>query len=157
MIDPPSGAPPHVLAIAVWARGLGLTRTGHIAEARKETDKLREIEGKLAASGNNYWATQTRILERELMAWSAQIEARPTEAVSLMRQAADEEDSTEKLPVTPGPIIPAREQLGDLLLQQAQPNLALKEFKLALASTPGRLGALQGLADAERQSGRTQK
>jgi tetratricopeptide (TPR) repeat protein len=157
MMEPPSGAPPHVVAIAVWARGLGLARTGHIAEARKETDKLREIEAKLGASGNNYWATQTRILEREIMAWSAQMEARPTEAVSLMRQAADEEDSTEKLPVTPGPIIPAREQLGDLLLQQAQPNLALKEFKLALASTPGRLGALQGLADAERQSAPSQK
>lgn len=157
VIDPPLGAPLHVVAISVWARGVGLARTGHIAEARNEIDKLRDIQARLEASGNEYWATQTRILERELMAWSAQMEAKPAEAASLMRQAADEEDSTEKLPVTPGPIIPAREQLGDLLLQQKRPDLAVKEFKLALASTPGRLGALQGLADAERQSASKQK
>ena len=42
----------------------------------------------------------------------------------LMSQAADEEDSIEKLPVTPGPIVPAREQLGDLLLEQGHPDLA---------------------------------
>ncbi len=58
----------------------------------------------------------------------------------------DEEDSIEKLPVTPGPIVPAREQLGDLLLEQQEPTLAAKEFQSALANYPGRRGATQGLA-----------
>lgn len=71
-----------------------------------------------------------------------------------MRQAADEEDVVEKLPVTPGPIIPAREQLGDLLLEQNQPRLALKEFKAALANAPGRRGALQGCVHAAELSSR---
>lgn len=64
----------------------------------------------------------------------------------MLRTAADEEDSIEKLPVTPGPIIPAREQLGDLLLTQNQPKLAAKEFQGALANAPRRRGALNGLA-----------
>ena len=71
-----------------------------------------------------------------------------------MRAAADDEDTIEKLPVTPGPIIPAREQLGDLLLEQNRPDLALKEFKAVLVNTPGRRGALQGVADAAVLSGR---
>jgi len=47
----------------------------------------------------------------------------------LMRSAAAEEDGTEKNAITPGPLKPAREQLGELLLELNQPALALKEFK----------------------------
>ena len=66
-------------------------------------------------------------------------------------EAADEEDAIEKLPVTPGPIVPAREQLGDLLLEQNHPDLAYKEFERVLMSAPGRRGALSGKAQsAER-------
>ena len=141
---PPSSAPPHVVAIAVWARGVGLARSGRAADARTEIDKLGQIEQQLRSSNNNYWATQTAILKREVMAWSAQADGKPGNAVALMREAADEEDAIEKLPVTPGPIVPAREQLGDLLLEQDQPGLALKEFQAALVNAPGRRGALQG-------------
>ena len=117
----PTGAPPHVVAIAVWARGMGLARTGRAAEAKTEIDRLRQIEVQLRTSGNDYWATQVGILAREVMAWSAQANKQPEQAAALMRAAADEEDAIEKLPVTPGPILPAREQLGYLLLQQNQP------------------------------------
>ena len=108
-----------------------------------EVDKLRQIEEQLRASGNDYWATQVGILKREVMAWSAQADRKPDEAVALMREAADEEDAIEKLPVTPGPIVPAREQLGYLLLEQNHPGLALKEFQTALVNAPGRRGAMQ--------------
>ncbi len=150
---PPTGAPPHVVAIAVWARGLGLARSGRAAEARTEIDKLRRIEEQLRASGNNYWATQVGILTREVIAWSAQADGKPDEAAALMRASADEEDAIEKLPVTPGPIVPAREQLGDLLLEQNHPGLALKEFETALADAPGRRGAVLGAAHAAELSG----
>jgi hypothetical protein len=152
-IVPPTGAPPHVVAIAVWARGLGLARSGLAAESREEIDRLRQIEARLRASGNDYWATQVEILRREVTAWSAQADKKPDEAVALMRASADEEDAIEKLPVTPGPIVPAREQLGYLLLEQNHPRLALKEFKTALANAPGRRGALQGVARATELSG----
>jgi hypothetical protein len=151
-IIPPTGAPPHVVAIAVWARGLGLARSGRLAEAQTETDRLRQIEVELRTSGNDYWATQVGILVREVMAWSAQTNSNLEEAVALMREAADKEDTIEKLPVTPGPILPAREQLGYLLLQQNHPGPASKEFATALANAPGRRGALQGAARAAELS-----
>ncbi len=71
-----------------------------------------------------------------------------------MRSSADEEDAIEKLPVTPGPIIPAREQLGSLFLEQNQPDSALKEFQTALKDFPGRYGATQGAARAAKLSAR---
>lgn len=145
---PPTGAPPQVVAIAVWARGLGLARSGHPAEAGHEVDTLRQIEGQLRTSGNDYWATQTGILAREVSAWSAQADGKPDQAVALLREAAETEDGIEKLPVTPGPIIPAREQLGYLLLEQKQPNLASREFATAITNAPGRRGALEGAAQA---------
>ena len=147
-IVPPTGGPLHVVAIAVWARGLGLSRGRRSAEARKEADRLQQIELQLRTSGDDYWATQVGIMAREIMAWSAQADGKPEEAATSMREAANAEDATEKLPVTPGPIIPAREQLGYLLLEQNQPSLALKEFEVALANAPGRRSALQGAARA---------
>jgi tetratricopeptide (TPR) repeat protein len=151
-IVPPTEAPPHVVAIAVWARGLGLARSGHAPEARAEIDKLRQIEAQLRTSGNDYWATQVEILTREVMAWSAQADNKLHEAEALMRASADEEDAIEKLPVTPGPIVPAREQLGSLLLERNHPALALEEFEIALANAPGRRGAVQGAARAAQLS-----
>jgi len=147
-IVPPAAAPPQVVAVAVWARGLGFARTGHTAEARKETDKLSLIQEQLRSSGNDYWATQVRIMMREVLAWSAQSDKKAEEATTLMRETADEEDGIEKLPVTPGPIVPAREQLGELLLELNHPDLASKEFQTALANAPGRRGALQGAVHA---------
>lgn len=151
-IVPPTAGPAHVVAVAVWARGMGLARGGHAATAGSEVDHLRRIEGQLRASGKDYWATQVSILTREVMAWCAEQEGKPDQAMILLRQAADEEDAIEKLPVTPGPIVPAREQLGSLLLEQNQPALALKEFQAALANAPGRRGALQGAAQTSELS-----
>jgi tetratricopeptide (TPR) repeat protein len=151
-IVPPTAAPPNVIAIAVWARGLGLARSGHAAEAHVEIDRLHQLEEQLRTSGNTYWAAQVEIMKREVMAWSAQAEKKPEEAVAMMRVAADEEDAIEKLPVTPGPIVPAREQLGYLLLEHGHPDQAHKEFEVALTNAPGRRGALQGAAQATQLS-----
>lgn len=82
------------------------------------------------------------------MAWAAQAAHQSTQAVAILRSAADDEDGIEKLPVTPGPIIPAREQLGELLLMQANPEAAAKAFETALANAPGRRGALRGARQA---------
>jgi tetratricopeptide (TPR) repeat protein len=152
VIVPSDGAPPQVVAIAIWSRGLGLTHTGHASEAAVEIDKLSQLEAQLRATDNDYWATQVEILKREVMAWSTQANNKPEEAATLMRAAADQEDAIEKLPVTPGPIIPAREQLGYLLLEQNHPAAALKEFQTALINAPGRRAALQGASKASALS-----
>lgn len=153
---PPSGAPPHVTAVAVWARAIGLARTGHSASAREEVKKLRQFEQELRASGEDYgeyWPKQVEIQEVEVMAWSAQAEGEADEARNLLRKAADDEDAVEKLPVTPGPVIPAREQLGELLLQQGKWGQALKEFQISLANSPKRRGAMIGVARASEGLG----
>jgi len=145
---PPASALPQIFATAVWARGLGFARDGHPKEARKQAEALRQIEDRLRASGTAYWATQVNIMTREVLAWSAQAEGRSDEATAVLRSTADDEDGIEKLPVTPGPIIPAREQLGDLLLEQGNFAAASRAFETALVNAPGRRGALQGAARA---------
>src|SRR5204863_8889184 len=95
--------------------------------------------------GNGYWAAQTGILRKEILAWSAQDNGNPNEAESQMRAAADQEDAMEKLPVTPGPIVPAREQLGELLLQQHRPAEAATAFRQSLVNSPNRKNAIDGL------------
>src|SRR5581483_10681252 len=129
-------------------------RSGQGLKARVEIEKLGQIEKNLREEGNEYWAAQAEILKREVAAWTLHAEGKAEEAVAMMREAADEEDAVEKLPVTPGPIVPAREQLGYLLLEQNHPGLARKEFEKALAEAPGRRGALEGSAranEAQRQ------
>jgi len=156
-IQPATGSPSHVTAIAVWARGLGLARTGHIAEARAETGTLRMLEEQLRSSGNRYWAAPVSIRKGELMAWTAEAANQRDEALAVMSRAADEEDAMEKLPVTPGPILPAREQLGYLLMEQRQPCRARKEFETSLLFAPGRHGALAGASRAAELCGLSRK
>jgi len=151
----PASAPLQIAAIPIWARGLGLARSRHAADTPDAIQSLQEMQERLRTSGNDYWATQVGIMKREVMAWSSQAQGKQQDALVVMREAADEEDSVEKLPVTPGPIIPAREQLGDLLLEQGHPEQAAKEFRTALASAPGRRGALKGASEcASRLSAR---
>jgi hypothetical protein len=148
-ITPPlAPAPPQVIAIAVWARGLGLARGGHPADATGSIQELQHIQDSLRESGNEYWSAQVGIMKREVTAWTSQAQGKQEDAVTLLREAADEEDSIEKLPVTPGPIIPAREQLGYLLLEQNHPEQAAKEFQVALSTAPGRRGSLQGASES---------
>ncbi|PYL31142.1 MAG: hypothetical protein DMF39_04165, partial [Verrucomicrobia bacterium] len=99
--------------------------------ARQEIDKLRGVYEKLRATGDDYWATQVHVQTNEALAWVAQADGKDDEALKLMHAAADEEDAIEKRPVTPGAIIPAREQLGDLLLEANQPQEALTEYQRA--------------------------
>jgi hypothetical protein len=148
IVNPSAGAQPHVVAIAVWARGLGFARNGRSQEADRESETLLHLEDQLRASGIVYWATQVSVMRREVLAWSAQAAKQTEKAASILRSAADDEDGIEKLPVTPGPIVPARQQLGELLLAQGNPAGAAKAFQAAALSTPGRRGVVQGQAQA---------
>ena len=137
-----------MIAIAVWARGLGLAHSANPNDARTQASVLGDLSQKLRKSGRDYWASQVEVQRLEVLAACSQAEGQLQDGVALLRQAADLEDSLEKLPVTPGPIVPAREQLGDLLLQMKQPQQALKEFQVSLQNAPGRRGSMQGAARA---------
>jgi tetratricopeptide (TPR) repeat protein len=144
----PGGLPAEVEAIVVWANGLGSGKTGAVDKSAKSLQRLQQIEDRLRTSGSTYWATEVEAMRKEVAAWQARAEHHEDLATQMMREAADLEDSVEKLPVTPGPIVPAREQLGYLLLEQGDPELALQEFKAALKEAPGRRNAVQGMQRA---------
>src|SRR5438445_13582900 len=90
-------------------------------------------------------------------AWVAYSEGKKDEAVNLLRQVADAEDILGKHPVSPGALVPAREQLGDLLLTLNRPKEAQREFEAALKMYPGRFQGLYGAAQAAEQSGEKEK
>ena len=100
----------------------------------------------LQKAGDTYWEAQIRILYTEAQAWQLAATLHEEDALAHLRQAADEEDASEKLPVTPGPVVPAREQLGEMLLVLNRPKEALAEFRAALVMAPGRRGSLTGAA-----------
>ncbi|MFZ1175984.1 MAG: hypothetical protein WAO15_06885, partial [Mycobacterium sp.] len=156
-IEPIAGAPPHVEAIAYWARAMGLARGGNPKAADLEILKLQECLDAVKATGNAYWTTQTHVLLLEAQSWSKYAAGKAAEAASLLRSAADEEDAVDKLPVTPGPIVPAREQLGEMLLAMKQPKESLRAFEAALADAPNRRGALVGAAATSQQLGEKMK
>jgi hypothetical protein len=146
-------SPPHIAAIIFWARAMANARSGRPQAAENDIAQIESCKEQLQAAGNAYWANQVDVLDKEAKAWRLAATGSAAESVRLLRQAADEEDAVEKLPLTPGPIVPAREQLGELLLQQNQPQQALREFRAALVLAPGRRGALLGGAQAAERSG----
>jgi tetratricopeptide (TPR) repeat protein len=155
-IEPMAGAQPHIEAIAHWARAVGMARSGHPDAADSEITALQRLNEKVK-NGTPYWAAQVHAQLLEAQAWTANARGKNDEAVQLLRSAADEEDAVEKVPVTPGPIVPAREQLGDLLLSLKRPKEALTEFEASLVQAPGRRGALTGAAEASEIAGEKTK
>jgi tetratricopeptide (TPR) repeat protein len=147
---------PHIAALVYWARAVANSRAGRPDAASDDIARLEACKQQLQDEGNRYWSTQVEVLGTEARAWQESGRSRADEAVRLLRQAADEEDAVEKLPLTPGPIVPAREQLGELLLTMNRSKEALQEFRTALIAAPGRRGALAGAAKAAESAGDTQ-
>jgi tetratricopeptide (TPR) repeat protein len=132
-----------------FARAIGAARTGDTASARQEVEKLVAIRQALVEVRGGYdWAKQVEIARGVAEAWLALAEGRHEEALRLMRAAAALDDATDKHPVTPGAILPAREQLGELLLELKQPAAALREFETSLLVAPNRFNGLYGAARA---------
>jgi tetratricopeptide (TPR) repeat protein len=140
------------------ARAIGAARSGKPDSAREDVNKLAEIRQSLPNIKGAYdWGKQVEIQLQVASAWLAFAEGKKDEAVRLMRAAADLEDSTDKHPVTPGAILPAREQLGDLLLETGQPTQALSSFEVALREAPNRFNGLYGAARAAELAGDRKK
>ncbi len=144
-------------AIIYFARAVGAARSGDPKAARRDVEKLSALQTALANAKDTYWANQVEIQRRAAAAWLAHAEGKSDEALTLMRSASELEAASEKHPVTPGPIIPARELLGDLLLELKQPELALREFETSLRDSPRRFNGLYGAALASQLSGYRKK
>jgi hypothetical protein len=152
-LTPLAGSFPATEAITWFARAVGAGRSGNAQEASASAAKLAPLRDKLLAAKDAYWASQVDIMRKGAEAWTLYAEGKRTEAVARMREAADAEDATEKSPVSPGPIAPAREMLGELLLETGQTRDALREFEAAMVKEPGRFRSLAGAMRAADQAG----
>jgi tetratricopeptide (TPR) repeat protein len=152
-LEPTSSPYPHADAITYFARGLGAAHMKDHAAAISAINSLEQIRDKLIGMKEVYWADQVEIQRQEVVAWLTSAEGRPKDALAGMRAAAEQEDKTEKSAVTPGPLAPASELLGDLLLEQKRPSEALKEFESTLTKEPNRFWSLYGAAEAAKMAG----
>jgi tetratricopeptide (TPR) repeat protein len=152
-LAPATSAFPWTEAMVHFARALGATHTGDLATARTAIDSLSAIERRLRAGGEGYWAEQVAIQHLGARAWLAHAEHRDDAALATMREAAAREDATDKSAVTPGPLAPARELLGDLLLELGRPAEALVEYRAALRTEPNRHHTVDGARRAAAAAG----
>jgi hypothetical protein len=145
---------PYTEAMTWLARGLGSARLGQTKAAYDSAATLEQIRERLSKSGENYWAQQVEIEELEVRAWAMLADGKKDQALRRMQSAAELEDGTEKSAMTPGPIAPARELWGEMLLATNQPALALAQFEVTLKEEPGRFRALYGAGRAAQLAGR---
>jgi len=151
----PTRGMPHAEAMTWFARGLGAARSGDAALAKTAVDELQKLIDRLTEAKETYWVEQVSIQKLGASAWLALAEGRRDEALSTMRTAAAREDRTEKNAITPGPLAPAHELLGEMLLQVKQPKEALAEFQKTMAKEPNRFRGVAGAAAAAQQAGDT--
>ena len=140
-------------AIIHFTRLLGSVQNNQPDSAQAELDDLNRMYEKLKTGGDFYKANQVQIQIRSSEAWILFKEGKLKQALELMNMAADMEDKTEKSPVTPGEIIPARELLGDMLFQAGQYSEALKAYEADLQKHPNRFNALFSAGMAAQKSG----
>ena len=148
---------PQTEAIVVFARGLSAARAGDVAAARQDLERLQTLHETLVEKNDAYWTGMAAIQAEEITAWIALAEGQTENALAAMRHAAELEDATEKHPVSPGPIVPAHELLGEMLLELDQPEEALQEFEASQQIEPNRFRGLYGAAHAAELAGETEK
>lgn len=136
-----------------FARGLGAARLGRASAAHDSVAALQKIRARLLHASEDYWACQVEIQELAVRSWVAMAAGKKEEALRQMKSAVEREDGTEKSAVTPGPLAPARELLGEMLLEMNEPGKALEQFEATLKIEPGRFRALYGAAHAAHLSG----
>src|SRR5215470_4364418 len=144
---------PYTEAMTYFARALGAARSGDPATADKDVQELARIVGALKAAKDDYWATEVEVQRLGTAAWIAYAKGSREEALTLMRSAANLEDESEKSAVTPGRIIPARELLGEMLLEMKRPAEALQAFETSEKHDPNRFRGLYGAAKAAALAG----
>ncbi len=147
---------PYTAAMTRFARALGAARSGDAAMAEAETAELAAIAEALKAK-DPYWATEVEVQHRGAAAWTAYAKGDRAAALTEMRAAADLEDASDKSAVTPGRLLPARELLGDMLLDSGDAAAALTEYEASLTRDPRRFRSLDGAGRAALQAGNVEK
>ena len=152
-LEPKPSKMPFTQANTYFARALGAARLGDVAAASKDAEQLAALHKQLEAAKNTYWATEVEVQRLAVAAWIAHAQGNAEEGAKLMRAAADLEDRNEKHIVTPGRMLPARELLGDMLLEQKKPAEALQAFEASQLREPNRFRNYAGSARAAEMMG----
>lgn len=149
----PVGGLPYVHAITHFARAIGAARSGNVPQARADLDSLTALKSRLEAAKDAYWSTIVESQHLAASAWVAWTSRDTAEALRLASAGADLEETVEKNPVTPGPILPGRELEGDLFMELNRPADALVAYEKTLTREPRRLRAIYGAARAAERAG----
>ncbi len=148
---------PYVTAITWFAKAIGAARSGDADQAQIAIAHLIEARDQLREKKDAYWSEQVDIQSRTATAWVRFVSGQKDEGLALMRAAADAEDKTDKHPVTPGPLAPARELYGAMLLRNGNAADALTAFEATLLKEPNRLNTILSAAQAAAALGDTVK
>jgi tetratricopeptide (TPR) repeat protein len=138
---------PAMEAVTHFARALGAARSGNTQVAGKALEKLAALHD-LSVKISAYWTKQIEIMRLSALAWSKYEGGLKEEGLNIMQKAAEMEASTEKHPVTPGEVLPARELLGDMLLEMGRYTKAKEAYETALNRSPNRLNSMYGAGRA---------
>jgi tetratricopeptide (TPR) repeat protein len=149
----PVNALPFAEAVTRFARAIGAARSGQPADARADIATLATLEATLRERNDAYWATVVGAQRLAAEAWVARAQGDDASALRLAREAVEREESVEKHPVTPGPVLPARELEGDLLMEMGRPVEALAAYEKTLEREPNRARTLFGAARAAERAG----
>jgi tetratricopeptide (TPR) repeat protein len=143
----------YVDALTHFARALGAVRSGTPEAATVDLERLADLRDRLRAADDTYWAQQVDIQWQVVAAWLLHADGKHDAALTAMRAAADAEDKTEKATVTPGPLLPARELYGELLLERGMASEALAAYEEAMGKEPNRFHSMAGAARAAERLG----
>ena len=157
LADPTASKFPYTEAMTLFARAVGAARSGNSTAAEKDAARLAGIVDALKAANNDYWAAEVEAQRRAAAAWIAFAGGEHDEALGLMRSAAEIEDMSEKSAISPGRILPARELLGDMLLDSGRFDEALAAYEATLVNDPKRLRSFYGAAQAAAAAGKRDK
>ena len=153
-LQPVPNAPAFADAVTRFAIAVGAARSGDLPKAKAAVAVLGTLRDTLRGRNDSYWATIVEAQRLAASAWIARAEKRDAEALQLARQAAELEETVEKHPVTPGPLLPARELEADLLAETGRAAEALRAYEATLQREPGRARTLHGAAQAAALAGR---
>src|SRR5215475_3268078 len=144
-------------AVTYFARAVGAARSGNPDASKPDIAKLVELRDKLKEAKDAYWSNIVDIQQQVASAWVLYAEGKYEDALKMLSTAADAEDKTEKHPVTPGPLAPARELYGAMLLDRGMAKEALAAYEAVLKKEPNRLAAYVGAAKSASKAGETTK
>jgi hypothetical protein len=153
VLQPTSTAYPYVDAVIRFARAVGAARSGKADAARADVAELNSLREKLLALKDADWAERVRVQHEAASAWILLAEKRQDEALEMLRKAADAEDAIDKSAISPGPLAPARELLGEMLLAVGRPADALRELEGTMKKEPNRFRATYFAAKAAALAG----